>query len=85
MQYIDNLNLAFNAIGAHHVRTLLILIGISIGVSSVILLTALGDSARRYVIGEFAALGTNLIVILPGRSETTGGPPPLMGETLLQT
>lgn len=81
MRYIDNLNLAFNAIGAHHVRTFLILIGISIGVSSVILLTALGDSARRYVIGEFAALGTNLIVILPGRSETTGGPPPLMGET----
>jgi putative ABC transport system permease protein len=81
MRYADNINLAFRAITAHRLRTLLILIGIGIGVSSVILLTALGDSARRYVTGEFAALGTNLLIVLPGRSETTGGPPPLMGET----
>jgi len=81
MRYTDTINLAFRAITAHRLRTLLILIGIGIGVSSVILLTALGDSARRYVTGEFAALGTNLLIVLPGRSETTGGPPPLMGET----
>ncbi|HSR63167.1 MAG TPA: ABC transporter permease [Gammaproteobacteria bacterium] len=81
MRYTDNLSLAYRAVISHHVRTGLILLGIAIGVSSVILLTALGDSARRYVIGEFTALGTNLVIILPGRSETTGGPPPLMGET----
>ena len=57
------------------------LLGMAIGVAAVILLTALGDSARRYVTGEFAELGTNLVVVLPGRSETTGGPPPLLGET----
>lgn len=81
MRLTDNIHLAFHAVLAHRLRTALILLGIAIGVSSVILLTALGDSARRYVTGEFAALGTNLLVILPGRSETTGGPPPLMGET----
>lgn len=81
MRYADNLKLAFTAVTSHRIRTGLILLGIAIGVSSVILLTALGDSARRYVVGEFAALGTNLIIILPGRSETTGGPPPMMGET----
>lgn len=57
------------------------LLGMAIGVAAVILLTALGDSARRYVIGEFTELGTNLVIVLPGRSETTGGPPPLLGET----
>jgi putative ABC transport system permease protein len=57
------------------------LLAMTIGVSSVVVLISLGDSARRYVIGEFAALGTNLLVVLPGRSETTGGPPPLLGET----
>ena len=31
--------------------------------------------------GEFASLGTHLVIVLPGRSETTGGQPPLMGET----
>jgi putative ABC transport system permease protein len=53
----------------------------AIGVAAVVLLTALGEGARRYVIGEFSALGTHLLIVLPGRSETTGGPPPLLGET----
>jgi len=57
------------------------LLAMSIGVASVIVLTSLGEGARRYVVGEFAALGTNLLIMLPGRSETTGGPPPLLGQT----
>lgn len=62
-------------------RTLLMLLAMSIGVASVVVLTALGEGARRYVIDEFAQLGTHLLVMLPGRSETTGGAPPLFGET----
>jgi putative ABC transport system permease protein len=57
------------------------LLAMAIGVGSVVVLTALGEGARRYVTGEFAALGTHLLIVLPGRSETTGGPPPVMGET----
>jgi putative ABC transport system permease protein len=45
------------------------------------MLTALGEGARQFVTGEFQSLGTNLLIVLPGRSETTGGPPPLLGET----
>ena len=44
----------------------------SIGVAAVVILTALGDGARRYVVGEFSAIGTNLVIVLPGRSETRG-------------
>ena len=62
-------------------RTILTLFAMAIGVSSVILLISLGDSGRRYVIDQFASLGTNLLIVIPGRSETTGGPPPLLGET----
>jgi putative ABC transport system permease protein len=62
-------------------RTILTLLAMAIGVSSVILLISLGDSARRYVIDQFASLGTNLLIVIPGRSETIGGPPPLLGET----
>jgi putative ABC transport system permease protein len=36
------------------------------------LLTALGDGARRYVVREFSALGSSLIIVLPGRTETGG-------------
>jgi putative ABC transport system permease protein len=38
----------------------------SIGVAAVVMLTALGDGARRYVVGEFSSLGTNLVIVLPG-------------------
>ena len=44
--------------------------------------TALGEGARRYVTGEFSSLGTNLVIVIPGRSETTGASPALFaGET----
>jgi len=62
-------------------RTLLMLLAMAIGVGSVMVLTALGDGARRYVTSEFSQLGTNLLIVMPGRSETTGGAPPIMGET----
>ncbi len=57
------------------------LLAMAIGVGSVVLLSTLGDGARRYVIGQFSSLGTNLLIVLPGRSETVGGPPPLLGIT----
>ncbi len=44
----------------------------AIGVGAVILLTALGDSARQYVVNQFASMGSNLIMVMPGRT-TTGG------------
>ena len=81
MQANDLLLVAGKAVFASRLRTALMLLAMAIGVGSVILLSSLGDSARRYVTGEFSALGTNLIAVLPGRSETTGGPPPMMGET----
>lgn len=81
MSNSDIVNFALRAVTANRLRTLLILIAMAIGVGTVIVLTALGESARRYVTGEFASLGTNLLIVLPGRTETTGGHPPLFGET----
>ncbi|WP_438952561.1 ABC transporter permease [Porticoccus sp.] len=63
----------------HRVRTGLLLLAVGLGVASVILLTSLGEGARRYVDREFAALGNQLLVVLPGRKETTGGAPPMYG------
>jgi putative ABC transport system permease protein len=44
----------------------------SIGVAAVILLTSLGEGARRYVTEQFSSIGSNLVIVLPGRNETTG-------------
>jgi putative ABC transport system permease protein len=77
----DVLQFSFRAASGYPTRTLLMLLAMAIGVASVILLIALGEGARRYVTREFTSLGTHLLVVLPGRSETIGGPPPLLGET----
>jgi putative ABC transport system permease protein len=81
MFFKDTLTQAFGAIRAQRLRALLIILAMSIGVASVTVLTALGESARLYIVGEFESLGTHLVIVLPGRSETTGGHPPLFGET----
>jgi putative ABC transport system permease protein len=77
----DLLLQAAKAIQTQPVRAALIILAMSIGVAAVNVLTALGDSARNYVVHEFESLGTHLVIVLPGRTETTGGHPPLFGET----
>ncbi len=81
MTATDVLKYAAGSVFGYRARTLLTLLAMGIGVASVIVLTALGEGARRFVTGEFQSLGTHLLIVLPGRSETTGGPPPLLGET----
>ncbi|WP_445367642.1 ABC transporter permease [Methylomonas sp. BW4-1] len=77
----DLLLQAGKAIQTQPLRAALIILAMSIGVAAVNVLTALGDSARNYVVHEFESLGTHLVIVLPGRTETTGGHPPLFGET----
>ncbi|KPJ88005.1 MAG: peptide ABC transporter permease, partial [Gammaproteobacteria bacterium SG8_11] len=82
MRLIDTLQYAVSALFRHRIRTVLILLAMSIGVASIIILTSLGKGAQRYVQGEFASLGTNLVIVIPGRTETTGGAPTMfIGET----
>ncbi|MGZ8158988.1 MAG: ABC transporter permease [Methylobacter sp.] len=81
MFFRDTLAQALGAIRAQRLRAALIILAMSIGVASVTVLTALGESARSYIVNEFEALGTHLVIVLPGRTETTGGQPPLFGET----
>jgi putative ABC transport system permease protein len=68
----DTLRFASRAAIGYPLRTALMVLAMSIGVAAVVVLTALGDGARRYVVNEFASLGSNLVIVLPGRSETGG-------------
>src|SRR6185369_1314769 len=72
MRFVDLLRYATGGIRGHPLRTSLSLLGVAIGVGSVILLTSLGEGARQYIIGEFASLGSNLLIIIPGKTETVG-------------
>jgi putative ABC transport system permease protein len=78
----DIARFSWGALTGYPARTILMLIAMAIGVGSVVILTALGEGARGYVTGEFASLGTNLVIVFPGRSETAGvNPAAMFGET----
>jgi len=72
MRFPDLMQFAAGGLKGHRLRTSLSLFGVAIGVASVILLTSLGEGARRYIAGEFASLGSNLLIIIPGKTETAG-------------
>jgi putative ABC transport system permease protein len=77
------MRLSGQALRRYPLRSSMLLLAISIGVASVIALTSIGEGARRYISGEFASLGTNLLIMLPGRSDTAGAglQGMLIGET----
>ena len=77
----DTLQYGSRALLSARARTWLMIIAMAIGVGSVVVLTALGEGARNYVSNEFSGLGSNLIIVIPGKTETTGEAPPLVGGT----
>jgi putative ABC transport system permease protein len=81
MRAKDVIRFCLRSLAGYPLRTGLMLLAMAIGVAAVVLLTSLGEGARRYVAQQFTSLGTHLLIVLPGRTETVGGPPPLLGET----
>ncbi|MBI3095238.1 MAG: ABC transporter permease [Rhodocyclales bacterium] len=75
MRHADVLRFARDAAAGYPLRTSLSVLAMAIGVAAVVVLTSLGDGARRYVIEQFSALGSNLVIVLPGRSATGGFSP----------
>jgi len=72
MKLPDLLGLAFARLGSSRMRAALTMLGVIIGVASVIALVAVGQGASSGVTSRLAGLGTNLLTITPG-STTTGG------------
>lgn len=78
---LELLRLAVGALTSHRLRTVLSMLGVAIGIASVILLTSIGEGTRRYIVSQFSQFGTNIISINPGKSETMGIPGILGGTT----
>ena len=77
----DLLTLALGALARYRLRSLLSMLGIAIGIGSVILLTSIGEGTRLYILDQFTQFGTNLLQINPGKAETMGLPGVLGGTT----
>ncbi|MDI3513080.1 MAG: macrolide transport system ATP-binding/permease protein [Rhodocyclaceae bacterium] len=63
---------ALRALRANLFRAILTLLGIVIGVASVIAMLAIGDGAKQKVIDQVSAMGTNLLTVRPGAPNTRG-------------
>lgn len=73
MNWTETLRTAIEAVRAHRLRSVLTMLGIVIGVSSVILTVGLGQGAQDQVKEEIAALGSNLLIVSPGSSTSSAG------------
>jgi putative ABC transport system permease protein len=71
----DAIHLALRAVTAQRLRSFLTLLGIAVGIASVILLTSIGEGIHRFVLAEFTQFGTNIASISPGKVKTSGPAP----------
>ena len=82
MRFADLIEFTWQVVRGYRSRTLLILLAMGIGVAAVIAVSSIGEGARLYVVNQFGSLGTHLVIVLPGRSETAGAMPGvLVGNT----
>jgi putative ABC transport system permease protein len=79
VKLLDLLRFTLLALLRQRFRSAMLLTAVGLGVGAVVVLTALGEGARGYLLGEFAYLGKDTVIIIPGRKETTGGMPPMTG------
>lgn len=86
MDLSEIFRLSLRSIKRNKTRSALTMLGIIIGVASVILLVSLGQGLQKYITGQFEQLGTNLIIVMPGKvglGEGFGhGPPNFAGSKL---
>jgi putative ABC transport system permease protein len=70
----DTLEETYIALSANKVRSALTILGIVIGISSVIAMVSIGQGAQGSVQSRIQSLGANLVQVLPGAARSFGGP-----------
>ena len=74
MKNADLLHETYSALSANKARSGLTMLGIIIGIASVIAMTAIGQGAQNSVSSSIQSMGANLLMIMPGATRTFGGP-----------
>ena len=66
-RFAEAFKMALLAMAAHRLRTFLTMLGIIIGIASVVSVVALGQGSRQRILKDISALGTNTIDVYPGK------------------
>lgn len=72
MELWQSLKIAFSALRVNKMRSILTMLGIIIGIASVIAMVAVGAGAERIISDQISSIGTNLIIVIPGSVKTGG-------------
>jgi putative ABC transport system permease protein len=81
MNYTNTVKISVNALKRNKFRAFLTMLGIIIGVASVIVMLAIGQSSKQSIRDQMGSMGTNLIMVMPA-SQQRGGV--MMGNTSAQ-
>lgn len=79
VHFSKNIKMVLKNLLSRKARSFLTVLGIVIGVAGVIVIISLGSGAQALILGQITKLGTNLIGILPGKSNETGPPAAVFG------
>ena len=80
MHVLKGSRIALKAVTAHKLRALLAIVGIVVGVAAVIVMLAVGEGAKREVLGKIQGLGTNILIVSAGQLKNVAGRPQLVGN-----
>src|SRR6266508_1064837 len=72
MSIFESVRVALGALGANKLRTVLTMLGMIIGVCAVISLMSIGQGAQAQATSQIRGMGTNLIFIRPGSTQSSG-------------
>jgi putative ABC transport system permease protein len=79
MKLSSPIKISYKNLMASKFRSFLTILGIIIGIASVIIVMAIGASAQKLIISQVAGIGTNLVGVLPGASSEKGPPASVLG------
>ncbi|GAA4457222.1 ABC transporter permease [Phytohabitans houttuyneae] len=74
MRLVEAWRVALDALRANRLRSGLTMLGVVIGVAAVVVLVAIGTGAKREVEQQVEGLGSNLLIVVPGRLEFNSAP-----------
>ncbi len=73
MDWKETIGTAVSALNARRMRSLLTMLGILIGIAAVMLTVGLGQGAQQSITERISSLGSNLIIVTPAQSTSSGG------------
>lgn len=85
MKYQDAFKTATRSLTHGKMRSILTMLGIVIGIASVIILMSIGESAQRLILGQVEGIGSNLIIVTPGAPSGEGFSPPASAQGIVIT